>query len=226
MLFTDMQDSTKLWQLYPEQMPRVLELHDACIRNLIDTHGGYEVKTEGDAFMITFSSAKSGVDFACALQQELLAVDWPQELLAFHSCAERRVKSTDAVLWRGPRIRVGLHTGMALRKDFQVVGLYGNQAWRHDFFGHDVNLAARVSALAQGGQTLLSQACKVSYDREVSASSQRLPGKFVHCGAQELKGIGPPVDLWELQSTKLSQRTFTPFRSALASRQQQAILDA
>lgn len=117
MMFTDMQDSTQLWQLYPDEMPRLLEMHDKVMRDLIEEHEAYEVKTEGDAFMITFPSAKSAIEFACHLQERLLVADWPEKVLSFPSCAERRDKSTDAVVWRGPRIRVGIHAGTVLRKE-------------------------------------------------------------------------------------------------------------
>ena len=62
LVFTDIQDSTKLWQAIPDTMPTLLATHDECVRALIQAHGGYEVKTEGDAFMISFTSAGDAVE--------------------------------------------------------------------------------------------------------------------------------------------------------------------
>ena len=111
-------------------------------------------------------------------------------------------------------------------RSFQVVGIYGNQAWRHDFFGPDVNLAARIGALAQGGQTLISGGLKAKYDDELSRASQRMPWRVVDRGAQQLKGIETPCPVFELVNSMLSGRSFTPFKSAGASRQQQLVMDA
>ena len=56
LVFTDVESSTSIWENKPEAMAFALSLHDAMFRRLIQKHRGYEVKTEGDAFMIAFAS--------------------------------------------------------------------------------------------------------------------------------------------------------------------------
>ncbi len=55
-VFTDVQGSTKLWETTPEAMDAGLRLHDRLLRKLLKRFGGYEVKTEGDAFFVVFGS--------------------------------------------------------------------------------------------------------------------------------------------------------------------------
>ena len=81
LVFTDIQNSTKLWEAAPEGMQQALILHNSLLRLLIDKHGGYEVKTIGDAFMVAFTSALDAVAWALDCQQALLEAPWPTSLL-------------------------------------------------------------------------------------------------------------------------------------------------
>ena len=52
LVFTDVQSSTLQWEHRPEAMAASLVIHNQIMRKLITKHKGYEVKTEGDAFMV------------------------------------------------------------------------------------------------------------------------------------------------------------------------------
>ena len=52
LVFTDVQSSTLQWEHRPDAMAKSLAIHNTMMRNLIAKHQGYEVKTEGDAFMV------------------------------------------------------------------------------------------------------------------------------------------------------------------------------
>lgn len=47
-LFTDIQDSTKLWEKHPDAMQGALATHDAILRQTIENHDGHVFKTVGD----------------------------------------------------------------------------------------------------------------------------------------------------------------------------------
>lgn len=81
LVFTDIRNSTKMWEECPSGMRCAIRLHHAAMRNLILGTGGYEVKTEGDAFMISFSSVLSAVEWCTKAQEELLTLDWPNEII-------------------------------------------------------------------------------------------------------------------------------------------------
>lgn len=52
-LFTDIADSTRLWQDYPEDMSHALAAHDEILRSLIAHHQGRIVKSTGDGVHAT-----------------------------------------------------------------------------------------------------------------------------------------------------------------------------
>ena len=75
-----------------------------------------------------------------------------------------------------PAVRVGMNTGQALERD-------------GDWFGATVNIAARVSGLASGGEVLLTEATK--------AAAGELSSVHLHeRGRQALKNVGQPVLLF------------------------------
>jgi class 3 adenylate cyclase len=56
MLFTDIEGSTKMVRtLGADRWEKVLEVHSRIIRDALATHGGIEVRTEGDAFFVVFT---------------------------------------------------------------------------------------------------------------------------------------------------------------------------
>jgi class 3 adenylate cyclase/YHS domain-containing protein len=75
-----------------------------------------------------------------------------------------------------PAVRVGMNSGPALERD-------------GDWFGTTVNVAARVSGLASGGEVLLTEATR--------AAAGELRGVHLHQrGRHTLKNIGEPVLLF------------------------------
>src|SRR4051794_14107468 len=72
LLFTDIEGSTALNErLGDVRWVELLRLHHAVVREQIQAHGGYEVKSQGDGFMIAFASARRAVDCALAIQREI-----------------------------------------------------------------------------------------------------------------------------------------------------------
>ncbi len=92
LLFTDIAESSRLWELHGDAFIPVWQTHDAIMRNAIDRFGGYEVKSEGDAFMVAFSDSKAALYCAIFAQAALASYPWPTDV-------------------GGTRVRMGLHTG-------------------------------------------------------------------------------------------------------------------
>lgn len=71
-LFTDMEGSTTLTQRVGDASAQeVLRTHNAIVRRAVQTHGGAIVKTAGDGFMVSFSSASKAVECAMVIQTAL-----------------------------------------------------------------------------------------------------------------------------------------------------------
>jgi len=124
-LFTDIEDSTPLTdRLGDRRWMELLRRHNAIIRRHVSEHGGFEVKGQGDGFMIAFKSPREAILSAVAIQR------------AFAAYNDEAANET-------VRVRIGLHTGEAIRD-------------RADFYGKNVIIATRVTAQASGGEILVS----------------------------------------------------------------------
>ncbi len=126
-LFTDVEGSTALTQRLGDARAReLLREHERMVREALKAHGGAEVKTMGDGFMASFSSATRALDCAIAMQR------------AF---AEHNESAEEPI-----RVRIGLNAGEPIAED--------DPDGRSDLFGTVVNLAARICAHAEAGQIL------------------------------------------------------------------------
>lgn len=147
-IFTDIKNSTNLWETYPSAMRSAIKLHNDVMRRQLRRIGGYEVKTEGDAFMVSFPTATSALLWCFAVQTQLLEVDWPQEMLNSVNCQSLYDKDNN-LIFRGLSVRMGTHWGEPLCEVDPITH-------RMDYYGPIVNKASRVSACADGGQITVS----------------------------------------------------------------------
>lgn len=70
---TDIEGSTSLWEeLSPSVMRRSIDLHNKIMRGLIAVHFGWEVGSEGDAFVIAFHEVKDAAAFCIDLQLSMV----------------------------------------------------------------------------------------------------------------------------------------------------------
>ena len=56
-LFTDLENSTPLWEKYPDDMQQASARHDVLMRGAIEQYRGRVVKTTGDGFHAVFEVA-------------------------------------------------------------------------------------------------------------------------------------------------------------------------
>jgi class 3 adenylate cyclase len=75
-LFTDLEDSTRLWEMHPEAMRVALARHDELLSTAIEAHHGRVVKTTGDGVHAVFASVRDAVDAAVGAQIALSAEVW------------------------------------------------------------------------------------------------------------------------------------------------------
>ncbi|CZT02953.1 hypothetical protein WAI453_012178 [Rhynchosporium graminicola] len=173
-VFTDIKSSTLLWETYPSAMRSAIKLHNEVMRRQLRIIGGYEVKTEGDAFMVSFPTATSALLWCFAVQQQLLEVQWPSEVLS--SFLGQEVYDNDHnLIFKGLSVRMGIHWGAPVCENDPVTR-------RMDYFGPMVNRASRISSVADGGQITVSadfisevQRCLETYsesDRSGSTGSE------------------------------------------------------
>ena len=128
-LFTDVEGSTALTDRLGDARARdLLREHERIVREALKAHGGSEMKTMGDGFMASFSSATQGLECAIVMQR------------AF---AERNESAEEAI-----RVRIGLNAGEPIAED--------DPGGRGDLFGTAVNMAARIAAKADAGEILAS----------------------------------------------------------------------
>ncbi len=178
LVFTDLQGSSELWERMQDRFAPVLGEHNRIMREAVATCGGYEVKTEGDAFMIAFASPEHAVDFAIVAQVQLAAAPVPEEVGAL-------------------RVRIGVHTGEPICEVDPTTG-------RMDYFGPFVNRAARVGSAGNGGQTLISKRTR----EEASRRIEHHGAIVTDMGEHRLKGLSRPEHLFQLLPASQASHTF------------------
>lgn len=123
LVFTDVQGSTTQWEKFPDIMAKALRIHNDLMRSSFPTFGGYEVKTEGDAFMIAFSSTIKAARWCLQTQEKLLQANWPEGLYAHPDSAIEEVNGN--LIWKGLRVRMGIHCGKPTCEPDPVTGRMG-----------------------------------------------------------------------------------------------------
>lgn len=135
-LETDLQSSTKLWEHHTESMHKAIKVHHNLMRSLALEYFGWELATEGDAFLLAFHDVFDAVSFALTFQNELMDQEWQQDLLDDVDAMVEHVKirseekemlerlrkghatlkrnadgSVDLLAFQGLRVRMAIHMG-------------------------------------------------------------------------------------------------------------------
>ncbi|HLJ83936.1 MAG TPA: adenylate/guanylate cyclase domain-containing protein [Candidatus Eremiobacteraceae bacterium] len=115
-LFSDIEGSTRRWELHPRAMQAALARHEQILSAAIARHNGSVFKLIGDAFCTVFQSSADAVAAAIDAQCDL---------------AEEDFSSVD-----GLRIRMGLHAGFAEERNADYFGPTVNRVARLMSIGH------------------------------------------------------------------------------------------
>eukprot|EP00899_Mesostigma_viride_P017695 jgi/Mesvir1/25927/Mv25943-RA.2 len=217
-VITDIEGSTSLWEWNPTVMRQALAIHHNVLRALLPKYYGYESDTEGDSFFLVFHNPTDALGWAMDVQRTLLfpatlfkESDWPAELLSFGAGKEER--SVDGTfLYRGLRVRMGIHIGMPESCTMHANG-------RQHYQGEVVEVTKAIQdAAASGGQVLVSMPAWQSLGMHSVA---------VVChdlGLQEVGEKLPPVHLLEVLPTALVKRA--PFLTLKSRKLSPSFFDA
>jgi class 3 adenylate cyclase len=177
-LFTDIKGFTRITEQHGEAYSNKLrKFHDDVIVPVIERDGGGRViKHIGDAVMAVFSEPSTAVARSIEAQEKLAVFN--KEHPEFEDI----------------NVRMGLHCGQVTTEDDVNA----------DVFGRHVNRAARVEALADGGQVLVTYTVFDSARGWLNDKSDK-PVSWEKYGRYELKGIPEPVEIYEAYNPKLTQ---------------------
>ncbi len=109
-LFTDLEDSTYLWEEYPTEMKSALARHDTILELSVDEGKGKIVKTTGDGLHAVFHSPIDAIQAVVTAQKSIQTEEWGST---------------------GPlRVRMALHSGEAEFRGGDYYGSVVNRAAR------------------------------------------------------------------------------------------------
>ncbi|WP_246081766.1 adenylate/guanylate cyclase domain-containing protein [Nocardioides litoris] len=164
LVFSDIEDSTPLNErLGDDTWVRVLAAHDQLVRQRVERYRGQVVKGFGDGFMLAFRDAEAACRAARGIQKDL-----------------RRTLDPRLRVVAPLKVRIGIHTGPVVTKD-------------GDYFGRNVAMAARVGALATGGEVLVTSEVVDALDDDAAV-------ELTEMGEVELKGLPGTHQLFRLRT--------------------------
>ncbi|KAG1668893.1 hypothetical protein FOA52_016062 [Chlamydomonas sp. UWO 241] len=185
---------------------RALSVFRALSTRLLRQAGGYLVeRTSSGLCLAAFSEPASAVAWGLCLIEVMKHADWDEELLAHELCEKVLVHAPNTgeivtengtpcaghVLFRGPRIKVGIDVGQVQADVSPVTG-------RMTYRGKVMNRSARICGKASSGMRWCSAAV---WQRVVSTCGEQLPSTGLlgtELGAFELKGISDSVHLVQI----------------------------
>ncbi len=158
--FSDMEGFTSMTErLGDRRAHAVIQRHNSIVRDELARHEGRELELQGDGFLLSFASPREAMRCAVAIQRAFAA----------HNAAH----ADEPIL-----VRIGLHTGEAIRDADR-------------FFGLTVILAARVAAEAGGGEIVASSSV------EECLRDQGFAFGAAHTAS--LKGISEPQQIFPVR---------------------------
>jgi len=164
LLLTDVVDSTRLAEtLGDSAMAEIWAAHDRVSRALLGPRRGREIdKTDG--MLLLFDNAADAVAYAMEYHHAMASLPTPLSA------------------------RVGLHVGPVILRENAAEDI-ARGAKPLEVEGLAKPIAARVMALARGGQTLLSSAARDDLGKTAH--------KLVSHGHWQIKGVSDPIELFE-----------------------------
>ena len=176
-LLTDVEGSTRAWEADPPGMAAAMDRHNAILDEAVSAHGGVSPPAQGEGDSIVAAFARASDAVRAAVT------------------AQRSLTSEPWSIADPLRVRMAVHAGEARFIDD------GNYA------GHAIIRTARLRAIAQGGQILVSTS---AHDLTVDQLGEAVA--FRDLGEHRLRDLARPERVWQVIGDGLSD-DFEPLRS-------------
>ena len=182
-LLTDIEGSTRLWSEFPDAMPAAVDRVYGILDQAVVAHRGVRPVEQGEGDSVVAAFSRASDALGAALQSQVAL----------------RAEQWEDGMELG--VRIALHTADAQLRDA------GN------YFGIALSRCARIRAIGQGGQTLLSHA---THD----LVADRLPDgvELIDCGEHRLRDLGRPERIFALAHPELAPLEPARLRSGDAVR--------
>lgn len=170
-LFSDIEGSTVMTErLGDRRMQEVLQAHNGIIRRQAAAHGGFEVKSLGDGFMLAFSSARRSLECAIAIQRSfaLYNEEHPEEPIL---------------------VRIGLHTGEAIKEadDFYGKNVILASRIASQAQGSQILVSSLLKELTESAGEF-----QFGEGRNLELKGLAAPARVYHVVWQQTESIGAP----------------------------------
>jgi len=180
-MFCDLVGSTALAErLDPEELRDLMQAYQRACRGVVEKYDGHVAQYLGDGLMVYFGWPKAHEDDVVRAIRAGLEITEAVSKLA---------SSTPL------RTRVGIHTGLV------VVGEtgQGDASVPKAAVGETPNIAARLQALAEPGSVVVSERTRLLAEGLFD---------YANLGAQVLKGISEPMQLFRIVRPRVTESRF------------------
>jgi class 3 adenylate cyclase len=190
-MFSDLVGSTALsTRMDPEDLREVVAAYQRCVAETVRRFGGFVARYMGDGVLIYFGYPTAHEDDAERGVRAGLGLT--EAVPTLHGVGH------DAAL----QVRVGIATGLVVVGDLIGEGA----ALEQGVVGETPNVAARLQALAEPGQVVISH------------STRRLTGgmfEYRDLGRLVLKGYSDPIQAWQVLGPSTVESRFEAQRGAV-----------
>ena len=177
-LFADITGYTRLSaQMEIEQVNQLVELYFGAFLDEIVKHGGDVNETAGDGLMVIFHDPDPRRHAVAAVRTGLAIQGRTEE-----------INGTLEGYFEPIRMHVGINSGIASVGVTKIEGVAGTR-WTYTASGTTTNIAARLSALGEGGHVVVSE-----------ETVRRLDSGFAveDLGLQSLKNVAEPMRVYRV----------------------------
>ena len=178
--FSDMRDfSIRTERLEPEALSEILNCYFSAMTEIAQAHGATIDKFIGDAILAFFGEPESEGPQKDAERCIRMAIEMQRRMATLRNAFSKYG------LHEPLEIRIGINSG------YCTVGNFGSPERMHyTIIGSPVNVAARLQGMCPPNAILVSRTTQALADQK---------SDFIPCGSLTLKGIGNPVETFEVR---------------------------